>query len=485
MAEKIFPEIFCDAHPEWIELYQLSCKLALENIDRPKKKGWLPQMTCMPGVGILWQWDSCFMAMFAKYFNGRIAPMNNLDNLYRMQREDGYISMAYRIQQETPAYGERVNPPLYSWVEWEYYRFTGNKKRLQRVYPILVKYFDFLKRSRTRKSGLYYFEDTGSSGMDNSPRSGYPASNLAGSDVCFVDLACQQLLNARNLAEIARILGKEEEKIRFEEEVRTLSALINRHHWKDTTGFYYDVFQDTFNAVSAKTAAGFWPILSGAADAEQIRRLAEHLTDPKEFWTQHPVPTLSKDDPNYTPFGGYWLGSVWAPTNYMIVRGLASRGLRSLAREIAVRHLSMMAEVMKNPAYGSIWECYAPESARPATKNKPDGDHAGTLVRDRFVGWSALGPVSMLIENILGLDFNAPEKLVTWHLTPSTRHGIRHLNFAGGTVSLLCSGRKNSRETDVEIETDIPFSLDIQLEGISQARPDRHEISPGITRLTI
>ncbi|WP_414632104.1 hypothetical protein, partial [Acetomicrobium sp. UBA5826] len=32
------------------------------------------------------------------------------------------------------------------------------------------------------------------------------------------------------------------------------------------------------------------------------------------------VPSLSADDLQYNPNGDYWRGSVWPPTNYMILR---------------------------------------------------------------------------------------------------------------------------------------------------------------------
>ena len=98
------------------------------------------------------------MALYAKYLNGVIAPMNNLDNLYSLQSEDGYISMTYDIIKGTQAYGVRVNPPLYAWCEWEYYRFSGDRSRIDKVLPKLVDYYYWLKNNRRRKNGLYFFE---------------------------------------------------------------------------------------------------------------------------------------------------------------------------------------------------------------------------------------------------------------------------------------------------------------------------------------
>lgn len=455
------PRPVYDANPDWIKLYELAWKIAFDNMEVPGNPALLPQMSCMTGSGKIWQWDSCFMALFSRYSNGTISALNNLDNLYRLQRADGYISMTYDLDTGLESYGERINPPIYAWVEFEHYKYTGDKERLDRIYPILKKYFMWLKENRRRENGLYYFEDTGSSGMDNSPRSGYYAANEAGSDVCFIDLSCQQMLAARKLSAVAEVLGNSKDVAFFNAEADTLSKLINHYCWSDRTGFYYDCFTrsniaDRHNFLSCKTAAAFWTILSGAADERQLNSLVNHLMDPEEFCTLHPVPSLSRRDPNYSPFGSYWLGGVWAPTNYMIVRGLSKRGHQDLAREIAIKHISAMSSVVQNPAYGGIWEAYSPEYLSPATDK---GDYH---VRDNFVGWSGLGPIAMFIENIIGLSFNAPSNTISWRITERGRHGLENICFNGKNISLVCEGRKAGEAggaTRVRVECDGKINL--------------------------
>lgn len=341
------PKIICDANPDWVKMYYLAWETAFSNIEYPKKEGWLPQMTCMPGMGMIWQWDSCFMTFISNYSNGTISALNNLDNLYSVQREDGYLCMAYYIETGEPCYESRINPPLLAWAEWQHFLISGDNSRFERVLPSLVKYYNWIKANRRRNNGLYWFEDSGSSGMDNSPRGVYFSTHLDGSDVSYIDLICQQALSAYCISKIAANIQNYEIERQFIEEYKDLYTLINKHHWNEKTGFYYDLFTRhnkhlKNNYVNHKTVAGFWPIISGVADNYQVNKLIEHLVNPDEFMTPHPVPTISKDDPNYNPLGGYWLGSVWAPTNYMIVKGLRQRKRYGLAREIAIKHLNAM-----------------------------------------------------------------------------------------------------------------------------------------------
>jgi glycogen debranching enzyme len=480
-TSEIFPEIVCEQHPEWVELYRLACSLGLENIEFVDKEGWHPQLTCMPGEGKLWLWDSCFMALFARYTNGLLPGLNNLDNLYQFQREDGFLAMCYVIEDGSPAYGERINPPLLAWAEWQSFRMSGDVGRLERVFPRLLKLHQWLMRNRRRENGLFWFEDTGSSGMDNSPRSGYYAKHLDGSDVCFVDLACQMVLSALYLSRIAAQLGDKDTECKLSQQHTELAALVNRYHWCERHGFYYDVFNGlpgrTPNFLNTKTAAGFWPLIAGVSSHRQTLSLMEHLLNPHEFGTPHPVPTLARSDANFTPLGGYWLGSVWAPINYMVCSGLESVKKGSLAREIAVKHLNAMVDVMHNPAYGGIWECYSPEYPRPASRYDTDD-----IVRNRFVGWSGLGPVAMLIENIFGMDFDAPASTIRWEVRTQGCHGVRNLDFNGGRVSLeVVEDGSKADPRMIRIESTLPLTLILSVAG--RHRREEKNLPAGETML--
>ncbi|MEI7437418.1 MAG: trehalase family glycosidase [bacterium] len=415
-------------------------------------------MSCMPGSGNIWQWDSCFMAMFSKYMPGVMPGYNNLDNLYRMQDKHGYISMAYVIENEKEAYGELINPPLYAWAEWQYYRVTGDKRRLAKCLPVLTGLFDWLKANRRRKDvGLYWFEVPGSSGMDNAPRGGRYRD---GSGMAHVDLSAQQALSARCLAQIATALGKKPLAARFEKEFAELGEIINTLMWSEKTGFYHDIFDDDYrykNIINSKTVAGFWPLLAGIATHGRADRLIEHLLNPAEFWRKHPVPSLSADDPNYDSLGAYWRGGVWAPTNYMVVKGLEQHGRRDLAFELAVKHMENLCEVYSGFEPSSLWECYSPDLARPATAK------LGELSRSNFVGWTGLGPVAMLIEDILGVEVDVPANTITWRPCLLEEHGIKRLAFGKGYVDLLCESRQ-SRETPptVRVSSTVPFKLRVE-----------------------
>lgn len=471
-----------NGHEEWKRLYDCAWETAFRNIDCIDKPGWKPFLTCMPGVGIIWQWDSCFMTFITNYANGTLSALNNLDNLYRLRREsDGFMAMAYTIETEEEAYPGRINPPLMAWAEWEHYKISADKSRLETVLPALEGMYSFIENNRRHNCGLYWFEDSGSSGMDNSPRGGYPATHLDGCDVCHIDLACQQALSARSLSDICKVLGDDVKSDFYAREHGRICDLINKYHWSERSGWYFDFFirsgpNEKVKFINSKTAAAFWAILCGCATGERKEAMLRNILDENVFHTKVPFATLAKDDPNYDENGGYWLGAVWPPTNYALIKGLEQSGSTELAREATIRFLDAMARINDDPVYGGIWEAYAPEAIRPALTED------GKMVRPDFVGWGGLAPISMLIENVIGLHFNAPDRTVHFQLFPNQTAGLKNMQFAGGTVSIECTRYRSLRnESIVKVESDVAFTLAVKTgylweEVVAYITPGVHEI---------
>ena len=136
------------------------------------------------------------------------------------------------------------------------------------------------------------------------------------------------------------ILGKIPKEIFLEdvksiiEEKENLKKLINEKLWDDGTKFYYDLWEDN-NLNMVKTAGAYWALLADVVPADKKDDFVEHLRNENEFNRFNRVPTLSADNEDYCEKGNYWCGSVWAPTNYMILKGLDENGYYELCYEIA------------------------------------------------------------------------------------------------------------------------------------------------------
>ena len=232
--------------------------------------------------------------------------------------------------------------------------------------------------------------------------------------------------------------------------------------------------------LGTKTAAAFWSLAAGIARGDRLRAMVDHLFDPAEFYTPVPFASLSRDDLNYDPDGGYWLGAVWAPTNLAAIRGLADNGFADRAREATLRYLGAMVAAAADPALGpSIWECYAPEDPpRPATTEK--GERCG---RD-FVGWSGLAPITLLVENVIGLRRDVPARTLHWQL-PDEPLGLENFRFGEGLVSAVCLRRSpEPGGTVLRVETDVPLVLRATVAGPAP-REAAFDVAPGAREIRL
>jgi len=465
----LLPRPIIPNHEEWIKMHDRSWELAYKHIRFHDGENKFWYMDEAHTEGQVWQWDTCFMALYSHYAPELFPGMASLDNFYYWQRENGYISMTHYLESGEEVYGERINPQLFAWVEERWYELTGDSSRIERVLPILIRYFDWCKANRSRGkvvtpnsgdtnkgldgegAGLLWFTCCGAGGCDNSPRSMHLGWN--GGELAWVDATAFQALSAKCIAKLARAIENNEISKRFDKEFEHLKKLSNQYLWCEKSQFYHDIFMDG-NYLSTKTAVSFYSLLAGIPDQSKAEGLLGHIRNPHEFWRPHPIPTLSADDPNYEEKGAYWLGGVWAPTNYMIIKGLENYGYNSTAHKIAVKHLNAIAATHKSIEPHTIWEAYAPEYIdQPATiKNRID------LCKPDFCGWSALGGINMLYENILGIRKNEATGTITWCPILKEDHGIENYPFLNERISLYASEViKGTRQ--IEINSKKSFDL--------------------------
>ena len=461
-------------HPEWVALYDLAWRLAAQN-RRHSRGRWHMDAAWDPARNFQWVWDTCFMALYCRYAPDQFPGVESLDNFYELQRDDGYISMTYDLNTGAETWPDRINPPLFAWVEDEYYRSTGDASRLPRVLPHLERLMGWIDAHRRTKPHrrlhavdgpdagrgesrerfqLYYFRDCGSSGMDDSPRT--PREAEAGQFYDWIDLSCQMALSFRRLARLHTVLGQTERAAHWAQRADEVGALINAELWCPRTRFYHDRMLPK-NFVAHKTAAGFWPMLAEICPPERVAALVAHLRNRREFNRPTPVPSLSADDLNYDPRGTYWVGGVWAPTNYMVTRGLALVGRGDEAHRIATAYLGALARTCHAVAPHTLWEAYSPESDAPAL-----AAYTEQRVKPDFVGWTGIGPIAMLLENIIGIDAHAAARTVTWDLRLTGEHGVERLVVGPGgqRADLRCAARASARAgADVTVRCDGPLRL--------------------------
>ncbi len=305
------------------------------------------------------------------------------------QRDDGLIAYRHgpRGLQDYPHFSKELNremsstsAPFFSWINWEVYNVSKDKKFLEDAYKSGTKYVDWLIKNRdTNHDGTF---EWGPYGIIENVRDWYNAvfqvskerhldidkEDISDELECL-DLTCMVVKEMRSLSSIAGALKLDKDARMWQSKADTISKLINERMWDDSSKFYYSVnkkdysFKFLTRDLRRMEIIGFLPLWSGSATKERAAELVKHLTDPNKFWRKYGIPTLAADDPWYTPYVDYcckWNGPVWLLWNYMIMDGLKQYGYNKIAAQIADKlMLAVTTQLKKNHNY---WESYSPDN---------------------------------------------------------------------------------------------------------------------------
>lgn len=441
------PQPVLPARQDYLKLYWKAWELAFTHFKRPPAGSpFVSDFIDEAFAPQIFQWDTVFMIEFARYAHHLFPSIRSFDNFYVRQWEDGFIHREIRESDGFEFWFEgslhAVNPPLFAWSELEYQKLNGRSGRIKDVFPVLVKYAEWLEKNRKKQGtahGLYWNTGLGS-GMDNTPRSGSG----------WVDMSAQMVLMYDALSAMASVLNLQQDRQAFRAKADSISGVINQLMWNEKDRIYYDL-DDAGQQVKVKTIAGFWPMLAGVASDHQVEKMLDELRNPQTFWRPIPFPSLAQNHPAYEADGKYWLGSVWAPTNVMVLKGLDRypqvRATREFAAHAAGAYLDGMVKVFEST--GTIWENYSAEQVTRGGWSKPD-----------FVGWSGCGPIQLLIENVIGIKPDALNRTVTWTLTRIDEHGVNAIPFGEGSLSLVADRRVSVTAMPVvRVEATEPFTL--------------------------
>lgn len=338
---------------------------------------------------------------------------------------------------------EKTQLPIPAMAAWELYQATGDKAFLAEIFPALAKYDDWMWRRRNTGDGLVVFHHGDETGMDNAVRQ-LPLP------VKTVDGSVAALIQRKVLAEIARIGGREDDVAKFSQRAETTARSINEKMWNEQTSFFHDLSTQDLKR-SQKSLTGFLPLLAGIVSPGRSEALLKHLKDPNEFWTPHPVPSLSRDDPDYDAQTWGWNGPAWVPTNWFVMEGFARAGHVEAANEILAKTVDMMS---KPAGYPSASEQY--NSATGVPFGVPDYSWC-SVVNHYVVKWVAGIRPDAAADRVVV----APHLLKGWE---SLR--LSKVRFGGHTLDLSVdySGGKRSatlthqaaRALHVELELPAP-----------------------------
>ncbi|MFO8011860.1 MAG: trehalase family glycosidase [Phycisphaerae bacterium] len=310
-------------------------------------------------------WASAFHALGLMHLD-TAAAKEALAAVYATATPEGMIP-----GRSGPATSEEVaQPPMLARAAWAVYRHERMRDRrfLRASFDVVAKQMEWFLRNR-RLGGppppekpltfgvpLYAWASAEEAAMPGSPRF------ASGAAFAAVDLSTYIAAECRTLQTMAQALGYGVSARTWGRRADAVAAAVRRHLWRAEAGFFFDRTAPDGEWVEVWSAAGLAPLALGVADDAQAARLLEHLgTD--RFRTPAGVATLGSTET--AADGQAWTGGVWMPLNYLLVRGLQTRGETEAARDLAERTLA--AVTRRYHEAGTLDEFYpARASARGA-----------------------------------------------------------------------------------------------------------------------
>ena len=393
--------------------------------------------------------NSCLSALFLNYSNQTYSPFDMLDYFYSKQEENGAIRSDYSIEDGSAEVSadnpEGVTLPLFAYVEYVFYHKIGNKKRLKDVVEILEKYFNWLKAVFQKENGLFAV-----------PVSSCLTGNTPRENVCYpVDFNTMVALNALYLSNIGDILNDKELSFRYKKLYFMIKTRINNLMWDPETHFYYDLDREE-NRLPLKIIGAYWTMLAEIPNDERASYMIEYLKNPAFFGTDDPFPSVSADSPCYSENVKGYCGAIVPSNIYGVVKGLEKYGEYVFARECAIRHMYFILDTLhpEGDQPGDVWEAYL-----PMKEGIPAAD--GAFPRKRFLPQVCVMTITIMIEDIIGLDVSLPRKTVYWTVPNLEAMGIENLSLKRNLITILSN--KNARGWEIRLESEKLYYFTIEI----------------------
>lgn len=327
-----------------------------------------------------WQWDNYFHALAFRYTDPELAS-DQIRFMLDHQLPDGMIPDAVYDEGaithlEIPISAAVTKPPIVAWVAMHIFDKTNDEGLIRDIYEPLVRWNSWwFGLNDDDSDGIVQYSHPFSSGLDDSPLwdEGMPVE--------AVDLNTYLCIQMESLARMAHILGRDREATMWERKAETLAQRIIEHFYEPQTGLFW--FQKDHKRINVLTPFNLYPLWTNRLTPEINERLVQHLTNPQQFWTRYPLPSVAVCDAKYNPFQ-MWRGPVWININYIFVEALKRTGYLSLAETLAEQTLQLVM------SQSDIYEYYHPETGEAPPKAAP------------MFGWSAACFIDLAIRQSRG-----------------------------------------------------------------------------------
>lgn len=392
---------------------------------------------------------SLLPAFFLTYSGEKYDPAEMIDFFYSKQESNGAIRSHY-----TKDKGEHVNPskknkedlsvPVFASAELAIYNKTANKKRLKDSAVKLRNYYAWL----IDVCNLNEYE------LLETPSEVSILGNVDRKDAHFlVEYNCAVAIDLLYLSEIGDILN-EKPLMMF---AKPLSDMILRgvrdKMWNEKDGHLYDLDKDMKQIKNPHIGEMFY-LLSDEVN-NITTTLVEKLKDENEYNTYNIFPTVPKSSQQFEESQNGFKGGVSSILSFFAIKGLEHKGEFVYASDCTLRHVFTMLESLALPlpgeTQGDLWEVYKNEADGPVMFKDAKGKLT-KLPKRRYLPGIGLVTITLLIENVIGMNISIPQKKVVWTMQKYDEMGIENFPLKRNSISIQCV--KNARGWEIRLESE-------------------------------
>lgn len=381
----------------WNVIYEPNNERVIVPVSRLWNVGW--------GGWVLFDWDTYFASYMLAFENKDLAYANVIAITKEISR-NGFIP---NFSSGNGKSEDRSQPPVGSLIVKEIYKEYQEKWFLLEVFDELLSWNRWWEKNRdidgylcwgsdvyditlkNKDLGRYVVEKQAAmweSGLDNSPMYYEAAFDSITYKLMLADVGLMSLYIAdcESLAEIAAVLNEKETKrelIRRGEKYKLKLETL----WNDKFGLYLNKNLMTGEFSYRLSPTLFYPLIAKIPDSKQAKRMIdEHFYNPKEFWGEWIMPSISRND-EYFERQDYWRGRIWAPMNFLVYLGLRNYDLPGAQKDMVEKSTKLLLQSWTSENY--VCENY----------NAIFGTWNDRKNCDTFYHWGALLGYISLIEN--------------------------------------------------------------------------------------
>ncbi|MBB2203027.1 MGH1-like glycoside hydrolase domain-containing protein [Gluconacetobacter tumulisoli] len=341
----------------------------------------------------VWYNDQTYAALMCGLFDTEMARENMATALASATPQGNFAC----IVTSNDAWVDRTQAPNGAFMAWMMYLRSRDRTMLEATYGPHVRNHLWWRAHRDPQGrglvscgtsdvgqALYkgtHFGARNETGMDNSTTHDEALYDPATRTLSTLDvgLNCSLALDAEMLAHMARETGREESAARFEALADRSRTLIRTELWDEARGIFANRQRDG-DFVQGLGPTSFYPLICGAATAEQAASLLRHLEDPATFGGEYVIPNATRDHPAFAD-NVYWRGRIWPNVNYFIWHALRRYGFVAEATRFAERSMRL---------FDQSWVDRRISGENYSAVN---GEASDQLDADLFLSWGAMLPM--------------------------------------------------------------------------------------------